>query len=300
MLKQSDMKALVIIDAFRDVDYIQLVRELVPGVADAGARRPRLRGVPDAQEPHLHGAGEAPRLLLDARAAASWASTPTTQLYAEARAGQSADDVHQHAVHVGHDRLPQGRHAHEPQHPQQRLLHRRAPEALARRPRLPARAVLPLLRHRARRAGRAHARRDDRRRRAVRPAARARGGPEGARDRALRRADDVHRRAGAPDVRHVRPHLAAHGHHGRLAVPDRDDEAGHRQDARVRDDDLLRPDRDVARVHADDHGRHARAQVRDGRPQARRRWRCASSTPRRARTARRTCRASCAAAATTS
>ena len=32
----------------------------------------------------------------------------------------------QHPVHLGHDRLPQGRDALAPQHPQQRLLHRRA------------------------------------------------------------------------------------------------------------------------------------------------------------------------------
>ena len=32
----------------------------------------------------------------------------------------------QHPVHVGHDRVPEGRHAHAPQHPQQRLLHGRA------------------------------------------------------------------------------------------------------------------------------------------------------------------------------
>ncbi len=30
VIKQSDMKALAIIDAFRDVDYVQIVRELVP------------------------------------------------------------------------------------------------------------------------------------------------------------------------------------------------------------------------------------------------------------------------------
>jgi fatty-acyl-CoA synthase len=30
VLKQSDMKALAIIDAFRDVDYVQIVRDLVP------------------------------------------------------------------------------------------------------------------------------------------------------------------------------------------------------------------------------------------------------------------------------
>jgi fatty-acyl-CoA synthase len=33
VIKQSDMKALVIIDAFRDVDYVQIVRELVPEAA---------------------------------------------------------------------------------------------------------------------------------------------------------------------------------------------------------------------------------------------------------------------------
>ena len=30
VLKQSDMKALCIIDAYRDVDYIKIIRELVP------------------------------------------------------------------------------------------------------------------------------------------------------------------------------------------------------------------------------------------------------------------------------
>ena len=41
---------------------------------------------------------------------------------------------------------------------------------------------------------------------------------------ALRRADDVHRRVGPTALRHVRPVLGADRHHGRLAVPGRDDE----------------------------------------------------------------------------
>ena len=61
---------------------------------------------------------------------------------------------------------------------------------------------------------------------------------------ALRRADDVHRRAGPPGVRELRPLVAAHRHHGRLALPDRGDEAGHRRDAHARGDDRLRHDRD--------------------------------------------------------
>ena len=43
---------------------------------------------------------------------------------------------------------------------------------------------------------------------------------------AVRRADDVHRRAGAARLRQLRPVVAAHRHHGRLAVPGRGDEAG--------------------------------------------------------------------------
>ena len=30
VLKQSDMKALCVIDAYRDVDYLQIIRDLVP------------------------------------------------------------------------------------------------------------------------------------------------------------------------------------------------------------------------------------------------------------------------------
>ena len=50
-----------------------------------------------------------------------------------ASAGARTRRRHQHPVHVGHDRVPQGRHAHPPQHPQQRLLHRRAAAATPRR-----------------------------------------------------------------------------------------------------------------------------------------------------------------------
>ena len=53
----------------------------------------------------------------------------------------------QHPVHVGHHRLPQGRHAVAPQHPQQRLLRRPAVRLHRRRPGLHPGALLPLLRH---------------------------------------------------------------------------------------------------------------------------------------------------------
>ena len=43
---------------------------------------------------------------------------------AERRARPATRRPDQHPVHVGHDRVPEGRHAHPPQHPQQRLLRR--------------------------------------------------------------------------------------------------------------------------------------------------------------------------------
>ena len=53
-----------------------------------------------------------------------------------------------------------------------------------------------------------------------------------------------------PDFAELRPVQPAHRHHGRLALPGRGDEAGHRADAHDRGDDLLRHDRDLAGVDA--------------------------------------------------
>ena len=81
----------------------------------------------------------------------------------------------------------------------------------------------------------------------VRARRRARRGSGRALHRALRRADDVHRRARPPGLRLLRPVLAAHRDHGRLAVPGRGDAQGRRPHAHGRGDHLLRHDRDVAR-----------------------------------------------------
>ncbi len=59
----------------------------------------------------------------------------------------------QHPVHQRHHRQPEGRHAHPPQHPQQRLLHRRGHAPDGRGPALHPGAALPLLRHGARQPG---------------------------------------------------------------------------------------------------------------------------------------------------
>ncbi len=70
--------------------------------------------------------------------------------------------------------------------------------------------------------------------RVLRSAVRAAGGRGRALRRALRRAHHVHRRARSSGLRQIRPVQPAHRHHGRQPVPDRSDEARHRQAAHAR------------------------------------------------------------------
>ena len=100
-------------------------------------------------------------------------------------------------------------------------------EAHRARPAVHPRAALSLLRHGDGQSRLPDARRDHGlSRRGVRSAGDAAGRRRGALHGALRRADHVHRRARPSGVRQVRPQEPAHRHHGRLALPDRGDEAG--------------------------------------------------------------------------
>ncbi len=121
VIKQSDIKALAIIDSFRDVDYVQIVRDLVPeslkqerGRLDA-PEFPELKSLIYMGPEKHRGFYSMPELLLlgehgdDEKLRATLASL-------------DCHDVDQHAVHVGHDGLPEGRHAHAPQHRQQRTV----------------------------------------------------------------------------------------------------------------------------------------------------------------------------------
>ena len=166
---------------------------------------------------------------------------------------------HQHPVHLGYHRIPEGRDAVAPQHPQQRVLRRRAVQLHRGGPDLHSGAVLPLLRH-----GHGQPLRDQPRRVHGHPGSGLRPGrdPAGRAGRtlhlAVRRAHHVHRRAVRPRLRRLRPVQPAHRHHGRLAVPGRGDEAGHRADGHGRGRDLLRHDGNLAGVHPDPCRRLAR------------------------------------------
>ena len=204
VLKQSDMKALCVIDAYRDVDYLQIIRDLVPeSLERASAASCIPRSTPSSRTSSTWG----PRSTAASTACPSFMllgqHTPR-QLPWNGPSGQfDNNDVVMMQYTIGHHGLPQGRHAHPPQHPEQRLLHRRGPEARCRRPRVPAGAVLPLLRLRAGGHGQPHPPLHHDHRGGVRRGARASGPPQGEGHGGLRRAHHVHRRAQPPRLRHA-------------------------------------------------------------------------------------------------
>ena len=176
----------------------------------------------------------------------------------------------QHPVHVGHDRRAQGRDALAPQHPQQRLLQRPRAGLQRARPRLRAGALLPLLRDGARQPRLRHPRRVHRRPgRVVRRRRGARDGRGGALHVALRRADDVHRRARRCrgferfDLSSLRTGIMG-GAPCPVEVMKQVRSRMHMERGR----DRLRHDRDLAAVDADGARRPARQARRDRRPRA--------------------------------
>ena len=149
--------------------------------------------------------------------------------------------------------FPKGATLSPPQHPQQRLLHRRGLPLHRAGPGLHPGAVLPLLRDGARQPGVHHARglhRRSRRPASTRRRRCARCRTSGARRcTACRPCSSPSSRL--PDFGDYDLSHAAHRHHGGLAVPGRGDEAGGQRDAHDRGDDLLRHDRDLAGLDPD-------------------------------------------------
>ena len=278
VLRQSGVRLLFSASAFKTSDYAAMIDEV--------SRRRR--------HARAHGLRRPPGVgrVLRRRA------RPRRDRRAHGRAVLRRPD--QHPVHERDDRLPQGRDALAPQHPQQRLLRHRAPRPHRARRDVPAGALLPLLRH-------GHGQPRDLRPRRLRRHPGARRSSRARPSRRSRREgvtslygvpDDVHRHARPRGLRLVRPQLAAHRDHGRVAVPDRGHEEGRRPHAHDRGGHLLRHDRDLAGLHADARRRPARAAR--GRPSgaSARTWRSRSSTRRAAWSSSAASPASCARAAT--
>ena len=113
----------------------------------------------------------------------------------------------------------------------------------------------------------------------LRPRRGARRGRGRADHQPLRRTDHVHRRARPPRPGHHRSVVAADRDHGRIAVPGRGHEAGHRRDEHGRGHHLLRHDRDLAGLDPDRGRRLDREAHADRRTASTPTSRSRSSTP---------------------
>ena len=178
-LNQSGCRMLVAAPSFKSSDYMEMVDQ-IEGQVPALERAVFLWE--DEWDEIVAGAGG-----VDRRAVARAGSEP---------ASRRPD---QHPVHVGHDGVPEGGDPHPSQHPQQRLLRRPPPGLHQHRPAVHPGALLPLLRHGHGQPRMHHARGDDGHpRRRLRPGSRPRDRHRRAVHGAVRRADDVHRRARRP------------------------------------------------------------------------------------------------------
>ncbi len=250
VLDQAGIRLLVSAPEFKFSDYAAMIEEVRPQC-------------PDLEMVVLLGSAEWSRLASDGMAAQ--AADPS--LLPAAQAALSSDDPINIQYTSGTTGFPQGRDAQPPQHPEQRILRRRAVPLHGERPRLHPGAVLPLLRHGDGQPGVHESRRDHGHSGALlRPESHAAGRRSGEVHVAVRGADDVHRRTRRTGLRIVRPVEPADRNHGRITLPGGGDEAGHRTDGDGRGLHLLRHDRDVAGVVADPVGRHDRSARVDGRP----------------------------------
>ena len=236
-----------------------------PQGRERGARqRPPARA--QARRPARRRAGAAALPVVPPAARARRAGAARAARCPERRARPRRRD--QHPVHERNDRVAEGGDALALQHRQQRALLRQGDGARAGRQALHPGAALPLLRHGARRAVRRRLGRDDglpgRELRRRRDAALDRAGTAARRCTACRRCSA--RCSSTTSFAQPRPVVPAHRHHGRRAVPDRDDAQGDRAHAHEPGDDRLRHDGDFADLVPVEPRRPARAPRIDGRP----------------------------------
>ena len=157
-VRKSGCRALILSPGHKGNDYFASLSAVAPEID--GATPGRLK------------AAKLPKLEIVVRLGTE--PTPGMFSFDEVAAPASEADAHgprrlrrdaavrrpdQHPVHLRHDGRAQGSDAHPPQHPQQRLLHRRGDAADVRGQALHPRALLPLLRHGARQPRLRHPRR---------------------------------------------------------------------------------------------------------------------------------------------
>ena len=286
LLRQSEAATLITIRGFKDVDYLA-------ALAEVGALSgPRLARVVFIGE-------RLPRRADAVRRAARPRRGGHRRRTRRARARGGARRRDQHAVHVGHDRLPEGRHALEPEHRQQRLLARG-------RAGLHARATGSASASRSFTASAASSACSARTRTApasARSSPSTRGGCSRWSSGSAARRSTACRRCSSPSwrTRSSRASTSRRCARGSWRARPARSRSMRRVMAEMHlteTDDRLRPDRGLARHHADAARRPARAAHRRRSAACCRRWRSRSSIPRPARRSRRARRASSASAAT--
>ena len=199
IMKNADIHTMCMVNGYRDSDYVQILYDLVPELKTLprghlhSERFPELRNVVYIGQEKQRGMYNTSELM-------TLGSLTDDAMLSEAKAQVGCHDEINMQYTSGTTGFPKG---------------------------VMLRAVVPLLRMRAGRLLGHHARIDHGNGRGLRSVEGARVGPQRALHGAARRADDVHRRAEPPDVRHVRSVVAANGHYGRSPLPYRDDEAGH-------------------------------------------------------------------------
>ena len=112
LLRQSEAATIVTISGFRGVDYIAALEEI-------GATRGRIPGL-ERLVFVSRGDEITPPGFIDYRALRTGGAACRRRDSGCPQRGRRHRRRDQHAVHVGHDRIPEGRHAVEPQHRQQR------------------------------------------------------------------------------------------------------------------------------------------------------------------------------------
>ena len=219
-LNKVGVRALITATAFKTSDYIGLLTTVLPETRRQPTRRlaRRRRTVFAHRHPDRRHVPRHHPLRRGRRTRHPGRTRPPRR----ARRHVAIRRPDQHPVHLRHHRLAEGRRTHPPQHPQQRLLHRRGHEADRAGPPLHPGAAVPLLRHGAGQPSLHHPwRRHDLPRRGLRPARRAANRRRGTLHRPARRPHHVHRRDGTSPLRRIRPVHVTHRHHGRLPLPDR-------------------------------------------------------------------------------
>ena len=117
LLRQADVHTLVMIDGYRDSDYVAIIKEICPELAYTPAEKPlHCKRLPFLR--HVITASSRQKGCLTWEDVLALSDRVPSRGGLQARGARPQGRCLQHAVHLGHHGLPQGRHADALQHHQ--------------------------------------------------------------------------------------------------------------------------------------------------------------------------------------